>query len=66
MKPTPQFLEELQIQAKRQATLHRDSPVPARLNFLTAFIGNYPWQTLLVLSGVTAVVISLLSIGEVL
>lgn len=64
MKTNAQFLQELQTQAKRQATLHQNSPVPARLNFITAFIGNYPWQTLLILSGLSAVLLLLISGSE--
>ncbi len=48
------FLDRLQTEADLQARLHQQRFIPARLDALTSFIGRYPWQVVLLLSGLTA------------
>jgi hypothetical protein len=57
---SPSFLDQLQLQAKKQAKLHETRLLPRQLDSITSFVGNYPWQVLLALSGITALVIELL------
>jgi hypothetical protein len=57
-KSSADFLIELEKQAELQSKIYRKRLLPARLDFLTAFIGNYPWQILLFLSGVTSLAVS--------
>ncbi len=57
VKTEKQFLNELQQQAKLQAPLNTVRWLPKEVDPITSFIGKYPWQVLLVLSGVTAVLI---------
>lgn len=51
------FLEQLQQQAQKQAVLHEKRVFPRQLDWLTSLVGNYPWQILLVVSLLTALVI---------
>jgi hypothetical protein len=44
------FLAQLQQQAELQATLNTSRVLPKQADWLTAFIGNHPWQTLVILS----------------
>jgi hypothetical protein len=48
------FLEKLQEQAKLQSKLNEHRIFPRQLDNITSFIGNYPWQTLLVISFLSA------------
>ncbi len=57
-KLSPDFLLKLEKQAGLQAKIYHKRVLPTRIDFLTAFIGNYPWQTLLFLSGITAIFLS--------
>jgi hypothetical protein len=50
------FLHQLQLQAEKQARLHYTRLLPPQLDFVTSFIGHYPWQVILVLSALTALV----------
>jgi hypothetical protein len=52
------FLDELQKQAQIQSKLNKSSILPHQLDPFTAFVGNYPWQTIVVLSAVTAFVLN--------
>ena len=49
------FLEVLQAQAKQQSRLHEKRLLPKNVDWLTSLIGNYPWQFILFLSVVGAV-----------
>lgn len=53
---TASFLKELKKQAHLQSTLHTHRFFPRQLDPFTSFIGNYPWQVLLISSGITAFV----------
>ena len=48
------FLTELENLAQSQAKLNQSRLIPARLDPVTSFIGNHPWQVILVLSLATA------------
>lgn len=52
-----EFLVKLQAEAKLQARLHEQRILPHQVDWLTSLIGRYPWQVLLVASGLTAVVV---------
>ncbi len=56
----PVFLAQLQHQATQQAKLYRYRVLPPQLDALTSFIGRYPWQVLLIVSGLVAVVVEVL------
>lgn len=53
------FLERLQSQAAKQAVLNKERIFPSQLDGLTSFIGNYPWQTLIVVSILSALCLEL-------
>ena len=53
------FLVELQKEAEEQAKLSRTRILPSQLDWLTSAIGNYPWQTVAMLSFATAVLVQL-------
>lgn len=57
-KSSTDFLLKLEKQAELQARIYHTRVLPSRLDVLTAFIGNYPWQTILFLSGITALLFS--------
>ena len=57
MKAQQHFLENLQEQAKLQSELSSSHVLPKQFDGMAAFVGNYPWQFLLVSSGVTALVL---------
>lgn len=59
MKSKKQFLLELQKQASLQAPLNSVRWLPKQVDPITSFIGKYSWQTLLILSGVSAVLMRL-------
>lgn len=63
MAPQPNdrdFLSLLQAQAKKQSQLEKNRFFPQQLDFLTSFVGQYSWQVIAVLSGITALVITFL------
>ncbi len=60
-KTQAEFLKELQQQAKFQAPLNQVKWLPVQLEPVAAIIGKYPWQTILILSGVTALLIQILT-----
>jgi len=51
------FLAQLQQQAAKQALVHTRRILPEQLDIFTSFIGRFPWQVILVLSGLVAVVL---------
>lgn len=57
---TNNFLEKLEKEASLQAKLSTTRIFPSQLDALTSFIGRYPWQFVLVVSGMTAFAIELL------
>lgn len=54
------FLQKLQQEAQLQAKLNASRVIPAQFDGITSIIGRYPWQVLLCLSGITALLIELL------
>ncbi|MDH5533210.1 MAG: hypothetical protein OEX81_02145 [Candidatus Pacebacteria bacterium] len=50
------FVSVLQRQAKEQSRLHEERLLPKNVDWLTSMIGNYPWQFILVLSVIGALV----------
>lgn len=55
--PQSDFLAKLQEEAALQAKLEHHRLIPPQLDFITSIIGRYPWQVLLALSGITALII---------
>jgi hypothetical protein len=49
------FLAQLQDQARLQANLNTTRILPRQADVLTAFIGNHPWQTLVMLSTISTI-----------
>lgn len=58
----PAFLQKLQTEAKKQAKLQDSSLLPKKLEPLAAVIANYPVQTLLFLSLLTAFILELINL----
>lgn len=54
------FLTKLQTEAKQQAKLNQSRILPQELDGLTSFVGRYPWQVLLVSSGLTSLALEIL------
>ena len=52
------FINTLQKEAKRQSPLSQSRFFPSPLDPVMTFVGNYPWQTILVLSGLTAILLA--------
>lgn len=52
----PDFVSQLQDQAKQQSLLHKKRLLPKETDWVTSFIGNYPWQVMLVLAIIGAVI----------
>lgn len=52
------FLNQLQKQAAKQAVLQEKRLLPKQFDFISAFVGNYPWQVLIIVSLLTAAVLS--------
>jgi hypothetical protein len=50
------FLDQLEQEAHKQSQLARTRLLPRQLDWLTSLVGTYPWQTVLVSSGVTAAI----------
>jgi len=57
---TTNFLDKLEKEASLQAKLSTTRIFPTQLDALTSFIGRYPWQFVLLVSGVTALFIEIL------
>lgn len=57
--PQSDFLSKLQEEAALQAKLEHHRLIPPQLDFITSFIGRYPWQVFLVLSFITALIIEI-------
>jgi hypothetical protein len=55
------FLQQLQQQAAKQSILNENRLLPKQLDFATAVVGNYPWQVLIIVSGLTATVLKLIN-----
>jgi hypothetical protein len=51
------FLHSLQAQAAQQAKLSQQRWLPASVDWFTSFVGTYPWQVGLVLSGCISLII---------
>lgn len=51
------FLIQLQQQAAKQSLVHSKRLLPEQLDVFTSFIGRYPWQVILILSGFVAVLL---------
>jgi hypothetical protein len=49
------FLARLEAEAARQAQLSNKRLLPAQLDWLTSFVGRFPWQVLVVSAAITAV-----------
>ncbi len=54
------FLKELQKEAKAQKKLNEERIFPEFLDEVTSFIGEYSWQTLLLLSIASAILMELI------
>lgn len=54
-----QFLEKLQKEARFQQHLFENRVLPTKVDSLTSYIGTHSWQTLLVLSFVTAALLEI-------
>jgi hypothetical protein len=57
---TSSFITTLQQEAKKQSSLNQTRVFPQSLDPLTALVGNYPWQTVFILSGLTAVFLEII------
>ena len=59
-KPTvPTFLSTLQAEASLQSQLYSHRLLPSQLDQFTSLIGRYPWQSILLTSGLLAVGVEL-------
>lgn len=54
---TEQFLEKLEQEATLQSKLQHQRLLPQQLDAITSLIGRYPWQTIMILSGLMAVLL---------
>ena len=54
-----QFMIKLQEEASLQARLNKSSLIPPQFDGITSFLGRYPWQCLLVLSGLTSLALEI-------
>jgi hypothetical protein len=59
MQNDQDFLALLQQQAAKQAQLETNRFIPSTFDGITSLIGRYPWQIMTVLSGVTALLVTL-------
>ncbi len=48
------FLQRLEEEAQHQAQLNQTRLLPEKLSGLARFVATYPWQTILLLSAVSA------------
>lgn len=53
------FLTKLQREASLQSELYSQRLLPAQLDHFTAIIGRFPWQSVLIVSGMIALGIEL-------
>ncbi len=51
------FIKRLQNQAKKQSELEKKRLLPKELSALAELVVKYPWQSLLVSSGLTAALV---------
>lgn len=58
-----QFLKKLQEQAELQAQLSTTRILPEKADHMMTFVGNHPWQTLVVLATMSTVL--MLVIGKI-
>jgi hypothetical protein len=56
-----EFLHKLTEEARFQAVLRHNPVFPKQIDPLTELVGKYPWQTILVASGLTAILLELLT-----
>jgi hypothetical protein len=54
---TDDFLTKLQIQAKMQARLEKTRILPHQVDSLASFVGRYSWQSLLIASLITTILL---------
>ncbi|MBU0576503.1 hypothetical protein KJ654_02475 [Patescibacteria group bacterium] len=54
------FIQRLQVEVLFQSQLEHRKLLPEKLGGLGRFIASYPWQVILVISGVTALVKALM------
>lgn len=52
---SPDFVDKLKAQAVKQSLLHKRRLLPKETDWLTSFVGNYPWQVMLALALLGAV-----------
>lgn len=50
------FVALLQDQALKQSMLNTQRVLPRKMDALTSFIGNYPWQVILVMALIGSVI----------
>lgn len=50
------FVSLLQEQAQLQSKLNKERLLPREVDWVTSLIGNYPWQFILVISVIGAVI----------
>ena len=55
------FLSKLQAEAAVQSKLQKNRWLPAELDLVTSTIGKFPWQVILILSGLTSLFIEIVS-----
>ena len=55
----PTFLATLQAEASLQSQLYSQRLLPSQLDRFTSLIGRYPWQSILLTSGVLAIGVEL-------
>lgn len=53
------LLLKLQSEAKLQSQLYSNRLLPERLDSFTSLIGRYPWQSLVLMSGILAIGVEL-------
>lgn len=54
-----QLLLKLQSEAKLQSQLYANRLLPEQLDSFTSLIGRYPWQSLVLMSGILAIGVEL-------
>lgn len=50
------FVSLLQEQAQKQSMLNTRRILPKKMDAITSFVGNYPWQVILVASTIGAII----------
>ena len=56
------FIQKLQTEVLFQSRLEQKKLLPAKLGGLGRLVASYPWQTMLIMSGMTALAKSLISL----